>query len=520
MLRAADRVLSIVLATGHDRVRLSAAKAELEELASVGAAILNEGSDDENEDAMGSPSSENTTFATIDPLKLLSEAVAPHGFIIGAAMHGFVELLREGLPEDCAVFFYLRSGPGIFAVRAFNKAPAIIVLHVNDDVDDVTENPFLHTLGIHATRLRSLQSLDGSSIEQIVGPLKAAYIASTVVLGAPPSTQDAPSVDPTNREKLPVDPSKVAEYASTGQDRQFEQATARILMPMFDWVIPLGTAFSGRQVPDGVMFCSRSPSSTKRPEISHYDCKSKHKNSYELAPSDGDQQERYLDIQRRLEEQGWRGRGVLMFTPDVDSSDIEEKTQKEAWGRVLAEERELIFIPARVLLRWWELQSREEYWRLQAFMSPELVWSALFDGRLPGTTDAVARRLLPTPRRGGRVLDEKMAEMIWLAGLHGFPQEVAAVAASLQEADPDGPIERKLKLPTIMMQYVEALSKKGATLKSLANATGLHDDAVEYLLLSRTLTNQISIGLGAHLGLNLEHLRDGLNNAPAPNVRQ
>jgi hypothetical protein len=520
MMQAADRLLSIVLATGVDRVRYSAAPEALEELASVGAVTLSNSSVPphvDEEDAMQGLSANDTNLVQVDALQVLRESVAQFSFTLGAVTQGFVELCRADLPAGCSVYFLLRNSTALYAIRALAKAPALIVLHVNDDIVDENENVFLHPLGVHAARLRTLESLLApASLASLAATLQAAFSASATALGTTPSAEIAPQVDPGKRERPEADPSLLPDYASTSKEHLFEQATARVLQPMFQWLLPLGIAFSGRPVPDGVVFRSSSPSPQSRSEVAHYDCKSKSKNSYDLAPGDGDQQERYLAIQRRLEdERGWRGRGVLMFTPDVAPETMADKTQKEAWARVLADNRELIFIPAQVSRRWWELQQLEAAWQLKSFVSPALIWSALFDGTLPGITPAVSRRLLPVHKNTARLLDVAVAELIWIAGLHGFPDNVDAVAKSLQATDQEGTIEEKLRLPALMTKYVDSLAQKGATLESIANATSLQPVGVEYLLRSQQLTNRLSIDLGRYLSENHLRLRTQLDKGPS-----
>lgn len=514
MLRAADRLLSTILATGMNRVRYSAAPDAMEKLVSAGAVILTKSSVplDDDEDAMQGLNSDDVNFVQVDVLQVLREAVGRFNFTLGDELQGFVELLRADLPSDCSVYFLLRNTTALYAIRALAKAPALIIIHVNDDIVDDDENIFLHPLGVHAARLRTLDSvITPASLASLAETLHAAFSVSTTALGATPLTSIVSLLEPSKQEGRDADPSRLSEYASTSKEQLFEQATARVLQPMFQWLLPLGISFSGRPVPDGVVFRSDSPVSQNRREIAHYDCKSRSKNSYDLAQTDGDQQERYLDCQRRMEEHGWRSRGVLMFTPDVNPDVISDKTQKEAWARLLDGNRELIFIPAQILHRWWELQQQETPWQLRAFISPAFIWSALFDGTLPGLVTTVARRLMPIQRHVARLLDVTTAELIWIAGLHGFPESVDLVAKSLQATDPEATIGGKLRLPNLMTQYVGALASKDATLTSIAQATKLQPPGVEYLLRSQELTGRLSIGLGRYLSENHQRLLHQLN---------
>ncbi|RKH84048.1 hypothetical protein D7X99_10890 [Corallococcus sp. AB032C] len=509
MLQAADRLLSILLAIGSERVRYSAASEALEELASVGVITLTASSvPDCDEDVMPELSADDTRFIPVDARQVLRETVERSGFTVGEETQGFVELHRSGLPAGCAVYFLLRNSPALYAIRALSKASALIVLHVNDDIEDARENMFLHTLGVHAARLRTLEAmLSPGALESLVEMLQAAFSVASTALGEVPSPALVPQIDPERRELSEADPLLLPIYASTCKDRLFEEATARVLDAMFQWHLPLGIAFSGRTVPDGVVFRGRNGPSNPQ-EVAHYDCKSKSTDSYSLSTGDGDQQGRYLGIQRRLEaERGWRGRGVLMFTPAVEPDVIAGKTQKDAWARVLVENRELIFIPAQVTHRWWELQRLEATWQLKAFVSPALIWAALFDFKLEGIGTDVAQRLFPSSRNSARLLNVADAELIWIAGLHGFPPDLDAVTESLQSADREARIEEKLRLPALVTRFVDALAKKDSSLDSIMRATGLHAPAVEYLLQSRPMSNRWRVDTSPYLSASLLRLR-------------
>ena len=93
-----------------------------------------------------------------------------------------------------------------------------------------------------------------------------------------------------------------------------------------DSVISLGSAFRGQAVPDGVALCFPGGSVH---EFVTYDCKSKAEDAYSLSAGDADQQSRYLQFHRSLENtRHWKSKGILLFTPTVKAKSFKEKTIK------------------------------------------------------------------------------------------------------------------------------------------------------------------------------------------------
>jgi hypothetical protein len=499
MVEAADLVLSLVLPSGVGVLRYALAPAALEKLSGHGITLEPEQkfSEDTEAWAMGTNAGDER-IAEVDVEQVLAESVAPLGFSLGERLEDFVELRRADIPAACRIFFLRRYATPVYSIRALAKQPALVVLHVNNELDEDLMNPGLGALGIHCRRLRTLGDLNEETLQHLIGPL--AGVGSAVEELAHPS----PAVVAREaKSRAEVDPSKVVEYAFTQKDTPFENATARIIAPMFHHLFPLGAAFRGKPVPDGIIIGEKGPQGRQKLVVS-YDCKSKKDDVFGFEPSEGDQQSRYLLIQERLAEQDptFEGKGAILFVPDASQVDVEDRLKKDIWRRLAEEQRRLIVVPAKVLKRWWDLQGEESPGRLPTILNKAYVWDALFEAKLPDVNDA--GRKLFSSSSSARVITETDAELIWLAGLLARPHRITqTVADSLDATDPGSSIKPRMELPHLVFRFYQALGPKKASWASLAAATGLAPPALEYLMVNTTFDGQGAwVGVGDHVVAN------------------
>ncbi|QAT87452.1 hypothetical protein EJ065_5922 [Corallococcus coralloides] len=319
-------------------------------------------------------------IAEVNVEQVLAESLALLGFSLGERTEDFVRLQRADIPADCGIYFLLRNATPVYALRALTEVPVLIVVHVKNGVDDAQVNSSFGSLGLHALRLRSLAQLDAAALQMLIPPLIGVRAAVQEV--ASPALE---SVARDLQTRAEVDPLKVVDFAFTQADTLFEDATARIIAPMFEHVFPLGAAYRGKPVPDGIVVGELGYAGHVRFPVASYDCKSKRDDIFGFEPGEGDQQSRYLRIQERLERDAreFESSGVILFVPDASQADVDERVRKDIWRALVEGKRRLVVVPAKVLKRWWELQGLELPGQLPSILNKSHVWEALLNAALP-----------------------------------------------------------------------------------------------------------------------------------------
>lgn len=410
----------------------------------------------------------------VDVGTVLRETLAPRGFEVvedARASGSFFSLSSSQLPAECDAFFAARPGAPLYAARQLSSKSASLVVHVGDTPD----TQLLSSMGVLPVRLRDLDHAFHSQLLDDLTQLSA--LRRAVAQDAEPL--ESSDIEEISRSHLGVDPSQVVTYASTTRDRDFESATARIMAPLTK-VVPLGSKYTGRPFPDGLLVSQQSSNCA---EVVHYDCKSKKKDEYGFDLPAGDQQNRYFAITRRLEQQGgWKARGVVMFTPHVERDDLAKQTQKEAWRLVKDDGRKLVVVPAASLLRWHEMTLFEGTDRMGSLFNTSLFWSALFDGELPGVSDPVGDKVWPDRSSWTRLITPAVAEICFLAGLAGTPTWITQIPKALGRADPNGRSPDESARPNIVNLLFEKLRSDRQTLESLRTALGLSEQAAMFLV--------------------------------------
>lgn len=487
-LAEADELLSVVV--GHGLPLLDVARfPNLEKFRDRGVSFEDPDELDSEEPMNHQPQS--VQRATINLRTLLGEVLSPLGYAVsGVERDGFVELRPSHPRAGCSFFFLERSRVPPHAVAAWARTGVQIVIHVDAEIDTESYNEAAHALGVHAVRLRDLGAF-GDERDQIVAQLEAVR----EVLPPPPAKVEI--------EKPPADLSlaAVAQYASTPkQDAHFEWATAKILSPLVSSLFRLGSIFRGLPVPDGLLI--------EGGESAIYDCKSKKEDAYGLAPSDGDQQNRYLRILDRLEKAGKRPRGIVLFTPTVDSQTFESQTQKEFWRAIAEKGRQLMVVPATALRRLHELTETEETAFATYFNKPSF-WRALFDQNLDGLrTEGDLSKVLPNRTRATRLLTPEDVELAWVAAISSKSDLAHVVGEALAPTDPASDVREKVRRPAIVRAFYKALRARDATIETISTAMNVSTTTVRYLVLHRELDEATAAEFGPHGVGNLTRLQE------------
>lgn len=435
--------------------------------------------------------------ATVDPNVILTEVLSAQGF-------QFVESVDNGvwsrfscpasLPDDVDVLVLLDPAQRLYSARGVTTRTATLVVYCGDL--DVSALP-LSAAAIKAVRLRDLETAISGTLPSELATIRAAALAAARAFGNG-SSQSAADLEKTLQSVLP---DRITEYASTyekgnGQDKRFELATARILQVFVQQVFPLGGSLAGHEVPDGLAI--QSTGDVGRPESAVYDCKSKSENSYSPSAAEGDQQARYLAIQERLKmDNGWRPRGVLMFTPEIDDDSLSRKVGKEAWKQITDRGYQVRFVSASTLWRLWSMASSEPFW--SSHFSSTNFWRAIWDCTLPGIIESKLTALYGDRGTSCRVVTKAEAELAFFAGFAHRPQVVDSVSRALQQAEPgESRIARAVSRPKFLLSIFEALRKKRGTFASLSAETGVSELALRFFAWNKDLQPSTAEEWGDH----------------------
>ena len=449
MIQAADDILTTVADTGVSYLDAKLLPDAFRQFEGRGVVF---GDVDEDDDEGGEPV--EVQRVQVDVAQVLSEALADRGLSVVECDNNDFFILAGAEAHSVRFLFAANNQVPLYARQGEPAAPTSIVIHVRSDIDDEAL-PALHAMGVHPIRLRDLATIDPAELLGTVRTVGVAREQARLQAGGEllDTTTGKKLIDLAHR----ADPGLVEHYASTAAANLFEAATARIVAPLVRLALPFGSAFTGKPVPDGLLIGKVDEKS----EVVTYDCKSKQDDEYGLSPPDGDQQSRYLAIQDRLDrEDGWRSRGVVLFTPQVPREKFESQIQKDYWRQIARHGRRLVVVPASVLARWYELQRAEMPGALGLF-DPGCFWRALLDGELPGTADAHATKILPD-RADCRLVTVAAAEVYWLAGFDAplSPQH-QAIKASLGQIDlKDRRTGRAAVRPSFLRTYYEALGRR------------------------------------------------------------
>ena len=501
MIAEADEILRLVQRLLITHLELGVA--ELAFRAFDGRGVFIEAPDEDDDDRCGPGPTRSIVRVQVDRQRVLEEAVGTLGYATAAGVPDFMRLCKPSLPTSVSVFFLEKAlVPPHAILPLVDSAKLTIVVHVSSSVT-AKYNKFALPLGLYVMRLRDLASLTDDEITRLA-------VVAAGVRGSVGGQFRASDVTALAAQYKEADPLLVEEYATAQQDRLFEAATAKIMEPLVGHILVLGGRFSGRPVPDGLLFQDE--------EVAAYDCKSKDDTDYRMAPQDADQQQRYLEIQKRLGDSrpAFRGRGVVLFSPRIDPREFEEQTRKEFWARLGDDGYKLLVMPASSLRRLHELTAGEQS-TFGLYFNCKRFWRALFDFELSGLLPAQQAMLLGDRGRRHRLLDDEAVELAWLSGLSEPVAFIATVASALQRVDPGSTIADKVRRPRVVQRHFKELRAANPTIASLAKATGLSAHGVSYLLLSSEFRGASEEELGENGVSNARRLRreaDSLVSAP------
>lgn len=470
---AVDRVLGTVLAI---RASILDAKLIPESIRNLAGIKLSE-PDEPDEEPGGTPmyAEQEIQRASIDVRVLLRDVLAPYGLAIDSEQDDFLRLKGSVLPSGCELFFLMSNHTQPYAARPLTDAALCVVLHVNDKLP-ADYNAYAHTLGVHTVRLKDIGDITQdylSTQAQIVSEVREASLAIRGPVDLLIETQRRVALAGE------ADPLKVEEYASTAQRDLFEAATAKIMIPITDGVIVLGSEQSGKTLPDGLLV-QRTEQTGEPHEVLSYDCKSKQGDEYDILPKDIDQQSRYLQIQRSLgATKHWRGMGIILFSPTVDPDLFEEKALKGYTTNFTENKGKIVIVMASQLATWHRLTQGEERTAFRVVFQVASFWEALTRQKLPGLSEKDANRLFNGIGRSVRLMTQAEAELTWLAGLAFSSGVVDDLKKALEKTEASfGPAPFR---PRIVQEFYTALGKKDADESSIAAKLGLTVPAVEYL---------------------------------------
>lgn len=435
--------------------------------------------------------------AVVDPNVILTEVLSAQGF-------AFVESVDNGvwsrfsspssLPDDVDVLVLLDPAQRLYSARGITTRNATLVVYCGDREEAALP---LSTAAIKAVRLRDLGTAIAGTLSSELATIRAAALAAVRAFGGG-SAKSAADLEKTLQT---VVPDRITGYASTyekgnGQDKRFELATARILQLLVQQVFPLGGSLAGHEVPDGLAI--QSTGDAIRPELAVYDCKSKSEDSYSPSAAEGDQQARYLAIQERLKtDNGWRPRGVIMFTPEIDDDSLVKKVGKEAWKQITDRGYQVRFMSASTLWRLWSLASNEPF--LASQFSSARFWQAIWDFTLPGVAEAKLSALYGDRGTSCRVVTKAEAELALFAAFAHRAPVVESVSRALQQTEPgESQIARLVSRPRILLSIFEGLRKKRSTLAALSAETGFSELALRFFAWNRDLQPSTAEEWGDH----------------------
>ncbi|MCK6682657.1 MAG: hypothetical protein L6R30_09610 [Thermoanaerobaculia bacterium] len=486
-VEAAADLLHFVTATRTTRVVKARFASAIERFEGRGVEIEAPIEDDSSEPAIfGTRTLDERTLARVDSAKLLEEAIAPFGFRVGTPALGFLRLETTEKRSDIGFWFKLDPHVPIHSILATGSGGLSVVIHT--DRPESVDAAFLSTIGVHAERLGAIASLTSGRLNELGRSIGR---ARRILVAALPPAVDLAAIGEAYRH---ADPELVADYAVTRQDRLFEMAAAKILAPTVERIQVLGGHFTGRPVPDGLLLSGE--------EVAIYDCKSKDSDLYTMAPSDGDQQSRYLAILDRAKDEGLSPRGVMLLVPDVLPAEFDDKINKEPWRQISDRGYQMLMLPAVALAR-LHLLNASEGRGVDVHFSWRDFWRALWDMQVPNLcTSSVEGSIFGDRGRRLRLLTKEVVEVLFLAGIVDPDKRVGAVATSLDGVDAKDDIGEQIRVPRIVRRFWQKLGerKKGVDASYLQSELGIGLPALT-LLASHKKVKVVSVELMGRYGV-------------------